>query len=466
LRPLAVSLGAALRLALAACGRTETPAPRDQGSPPEAAPREPPPPSEVGEAQGPAHLDLNVLLVTIDCLRADMPWAGYERPIAPRLTELARKSIVYSRAYSISSYTSMSLGGLLGGKLPSELRRDGYFFGVYAKDNVMFPELLDAAGIRTIAGHAHGYFHDAGFDQGFDRWEVVPDLKWSNTTDQNVTSKELEGIAERLLSEVGSSPWRGRGDASPTKSERFFAWFHFLDPHDQYLPHPGIGPYGGTPRDRYDAEVTFTDLYVGKLLDFVASQPWGKRTAILVTADHGEAFGEHHQYFHGFELWENLVRVPLIVSIPGVPGRRIDVPRSAVDLAPTVLELLGVPESTEVAGGGVATFEGKSLVGEFFGAAPESRDVVIDLPETSDNDRRRALVHGDLKLIAFGKGPYFQLFNLSKDPGELKPEARGEAFDEMLGRYRSFEKGVREVPPTQCKEGCLNGAYARKDGGR
>jgi choline-sulfatase len=411
--------------------------------------------------------DLNVLLLSIDCLRADMPWAGYPRPIAPRLTELAAKSVVYTRAYSLSSYTSMSLGGLLGGKLPGELKRDGYFFGVYAQEDIMFPELLHAAGIRTIGGHAHGYFHDAGFDQGFDRWEVVPNLKWNNTTDENITSPQLEGIAEKLLSEPA------------TGSSRFFAWFHFLDPHDQYLPHPGIGPYGNTPRDRYDAEVTFTDGYIGKLLDFVAGQPWGKKTAIIVTADHGEAFGEHHQYVHGFELWENLVHVPLFFFIPGATPRQVDVPRSAVDLAPTVLELMHVPVSTEVDAGGkgvVASFEGTSLVSEIFGGPTPLRDVAIDLPETSDSDRRRALIHGDLKIIAFGKSPYLQVFDLKSDPEELKPighgasggdapDPRGEAFDEMLGRYRAFEKTVKDVPPTKCNEGCLNGAYAKKDAG-
>ena len=243
--------------------------------------------------------DWNVLLITIDCLRADMPWAGYARPIAPHLTpELAARSVLYTRAYSLSSYTSMSLGGLLGGELPGELRRDGYFFGTYGKENVLFPEVLQAAGVHTLAAHAHGYFHDAGFDQGaFDCWEVsVPNLKWNNTTDENITSPALEGHrAEKLLSE-------------PRTSEgRFFAWFHFLDPHDQYLPHAGIGPYGNTPRDRYDAEVTFTDVYIGKLLDFVAAQPWGARTAIVVTADHGEAFGEHHQYVaRPRASWENL----------------------------------------------------------------------------------------------------------------------------------------------------------------
>jgi choline-sulfatase len=397
--------------------------------------------------------DLNVVLLSIDCLRADMPWAGYARPIAPRLTTLAETSVDFVRAYAMSSYTSMSLGGLLGGKLPGEMRRDGYFFGFYGSENVLFPELLHASGVLTLAAHAHGYFSSSGLEQGFDHWEVLPDLKWNNTTDENITSPRLEALAEKMLS------------APDVVHRRFFAWVHFLDPHDRYMPHEGIGPYGRTGRDLYDAEVTYTDTYVGKLLDFIAAQPWGARTAIIVTGDHGEAFGEHHQYLHGFELWENLVRVPLLIAVPGVRPRTIDNPTSAIDLAPTILDLLGVPRSgwpPGVDGGAPPGFEGHSLVPAVLGATPVERDVVVDLPATSDSDRRRALVHGSSKIIAFGNDTYFQVFDLDNDPVELHPITKGDEYTRMLERYRAFEATVHDVMPTKCKEGCLGGAYARK----
>jgi choline-sulfatase len=391
--------------------------------------------------------DLNVIFLSVDCLRADMPWAGYPRPIAPRLTELEKRAVSYTHAYSMSSYTSMSLGGLLGGRPPSEMSRDGYFFSTYSRTNVMFPELLQAAGIHTMAAHAHGYFKSAGFDQGFDKYELVPNLKWNSTTDENISSPQLEGIAERML-----------GDPA-NETERFFAWFHFLDPHDQYLPHPGIGPYGPTARDRYDAEVTFTDQYIGKLLDFVATRSWASRTAIIVTADHGEAFGEHNRFLHGFELWENLIRVPLFFVVPGAPPHHVDEPRSAVDLAPTILDLFGVAQTYD---GGDPGFEGTSLVPELYGATPEPRDVLVDLPPTSDNDRRRALIHGHMKIIGFMDDKYFQAFDLDADPTESTPIIKGEAFTDIAARYRAREKTIKDLPGYGCKEDCLNGAYAKK----
>jgi arylsulfatase A-like enzyme len=312
--------GAAIFAVWAACSKKDPP-----------TPPAPPPVVSVAPSASVALAppdDFDVILITIDCLRADMPWNGYERPIAPRLTELAKKSVNYTNAYSLSSYTSMSMGGLLSSRIPGELDRDGYFFGSYGTSNLFFPELLQKGSVKTMAAHAHGYFKGTGLDQGFDAWEIVPDLKWNNLTDENITSPKLEEIAEQLLGE-------------PTlDKKKFFAWFHFVDPHDGYMAHEGIDWNGNkTMRDRYDVEVTFTDQYVGKLLDFVAKQSWGKRVVFIVTGDHGESFGEHKQFLHGFELWQNLIRVPLLFSVPGVAARNIDTNRSAIDIGPTILDL-------------------------------------------------------------------------------------------------------------------------------
>jgi choline-sulfatase len=398
------------------------------------------------------HVDYNVLVLSIDSLRADMPWNGYPRDIAPRLTKLEARAVSYTHAYAISSYTSMSLGGFLGGRLPSGMKRSGFFFGTYAPENVLFPEVLQASGVRTISAHAHGYFKNAGFDQGFDKYEIVPNIVFKNDTDPNVTSGPHEELAEKLLSEP------------ELDTKRFFAWFHFLDPHDQYIAHDkdGIPAYGPKLRDKYDAEVTYTDRYIGKLLDFVESKPWGKRTVIVVTADHGEAFGEHNQFNHGFELWENLVRVPLFFVVPGAAAKRVDLPRSTIDLAPTILELLGVDAKTPAKSGGALELEGKSLVAELSGKEPPAeRDVILDLPMTSDNDKRRALVRGNLKIVGYGKEESLRLYDVAADPEEKSPITKGEKFDDMARRFREMSKGVREVVPYACGPTCLNRAYAK-----
>lgn len=438
-------------LALLACEKPSPPAP---AAPPSATVVTAPSASALVASvdagpPAPAKQPWNVLVLSVDSLRADMPWAGYPRPIAPRLTELEAQSVSFTHAYAVSSYTSMSLGGFLGGKLPSGMKRSGFFFGKYAEENVMFPEVLQAHGIRTISAHAHGYFKGAGFEQGFDRYEIVPNIVFKNETDPNVTSPEHEAIAEKQL-----------GDPE-LETKRFFAWYHFLDPHDMYMGHEkdGIPSYGPKARDKYDGEVTYTDRYLGKLLDFVASKSWGKRTVIVVTADHGEAFGEHGQFVHGFELWQNLVHVPLFVRIPGVAPRRIDTNRSDVDLAPTILDLLDVTDGREP-----LALEGTSLVPELMGGEAPERDVILDLPMTSDSDQRRALVHGHLKIIAFGKEKTLKLFDLDADPEEKSPIQKGDAFDDMARRFRERDRTIKEVPPFACQEKCLNRAYVKSGG--
>jgi arylsulfatase A-like enzyme len=234
-----------------------------------------------------------------------------------------------------------------------------------------------------------------------------------------------------------------------------------------YVAHDadGIPAYGPKLRDKYDAEVTFTDRYLGKLLDFVDGKPWGKRTIVIVTADHGEAFGEHNQFAHGFELWEHLVRVPMFFVIPGMAAKRIDVPRSTIDLAPTILELLGVSAKAAVDGGGALELEGTSLVAELSGkGTPAERDVVLDLPMTSDNDKRRAIIHGTLKIVAYGKEEGLRLYDLAADPEEKNPITRGDEFDEMARRYRELSKTVKEAVPYACGPTCLNRAYVKASG--
>jgi arylsulfatase A-like enzyme len=444
--------------ALAACSKDAPPpvasAPRVETTPSASAPAvasadipapatsdaaAPAPAASAQAAAGPPK-DANVILLSIDSLRADMPWAGYPRPIAPRLTDLEGKVVSYTHAYSISSYTSMSLGGLLGGRIPSELNRSGYFFGTY-KNDVFFPKLLQGAGVHTMGVQAHMYFKGAGFEQGFDEWKIVPGITWDPNTDNDVTSPGSEAQAELLLGEPEND------------SRRFFFWAHFLDPHDQYIRHPGID-YGKKARDRYDGEVTFTDQYVGKLLDFIATKSWAPRTVVIVTADHGEEFGEHNMTRHGFEIWQTLVHVPLMIQAPGAKARRIDVNRSDIDLAPTILDLFGVPAP--------AAFEGKSLVSEIYGGPTEARDVVVDLPMTSDNGKRRALIRGNEKLLCSDSDTFCKLYDVEKDPMERDGATKGADVQAMKDAYAAYVKTLKEVKPYACQNDCLNSGYKKK----
>jgi arylsulfatase A-like enzyme len=390
-------------------------------------------PPEPSAPKGP----FNVILITIDSLRADMPWNGYPRDIAPRLTELEKRSVSFSHAYAISSFTSKSVGGLLGGNYPSAMTRDGVFFTRYFPNNVMFPELLHDAGVRTIAGHAHMYLDKGrGFDQGFDDYRLVDGITFDYNKDPYVTSQKLTPLAIRMLGDAGSGT--------------FFAWFHFMDPHDTYQPHPEGPDFGRRARDLYDGEVLYTDQWVGKLLDFVEAAPWGKRTALIVTADHGEAFGEHGLYRHAHELWEELVHVPLLVVVPGTKPRRVLAARSQIDLGPTILDLTGVGKRTEL--------RGESLVPEIMsGSDAPARPVICDLPEDTYNDRRRALIEDGYKLIAFGNDARYELYDLGADPAE-----KNNLFRKERDRAKAMVARYKEISAT-IPEGNVRGGVIRKE---
>ncbi len=375
----------------------------------------------------------DVLLVTIDSLRADMPWTGYPRPIAPWLTERAKKCALYPRTYALSSYTAKSVAPALTGKYPTEMARDGYFFTRWLPDNLFVSERAQAAGHRTLAGHGHGYFlRGMGLDQGFDDYRLLDGTFLDVKGVADVTSDRLNALAKKMLSDPENT--------RPGVGKHFFAYFHFLDPHYTYIKHDGHPDWGDTRRDVYDNEVHFTDKWVGDLVEWAESQPWGENLAVIITADHGEGFGERGHYRHSYEVWEALVRVPLLVCLPGMKPRRIEASRGAIDLAPTIAEILGLtPEPV---------FRGKSLVGEALGGTVEPRPVVVDLARSDLMDRRRAVIDGAYKIIAFGDERSWMLFDVERDFAEAHELSRKEpeVLDRMKRLYADLSADIPVVP--------------------
>jgi choline-sulfatase len=380
--------------------------------------------------------NLNLVLITVDTLRIDLGFMGYPRPVSPNLDALAERSTVFERAYSMASYTGKSIGPTLIGKYPSECIRDGGHFNTYGPANTFLTERLQNAGFHTMGAASHWYFKPKyGLAQGMDVWDLsaVPsDVE--GDADSSVTSQAVSDAAIGLLSD------------SVNVDKRFFVWLHYFDPHAPYMPHPGAPDFRpgakswGKPL--YDGEVWYTDHHIGRLLDFIASQPWAKKTAIVVTSDHGEAFDEHGMNWHGVDLWEPLVRVPLVVYVPGVEPHRIQTKRSLIDLTPTLLDLVGVaqPPPGELSGQSCAL----EIVSP--GSPIEERDVYLDMPWGPRVSQHRALLHGPtpgLKLMHEG-GPVYFLFDLANDPGELNDLSRSrdllhaafEAYQDKLATLR------------------------------
>ncbi|XYH96589.1 sulfatase-like hydrolase/transferase [Sorangium sp. So ce1128] len=399
--------------------------------------------ARVSAARVPA--DLNVVLVTIDTLRWDLGYAGNPRPVSPNLDALAARSTVFERAYSLASYTGKSIGPMLIGKYGSETHRNWGHFNKFGEEDTFAAERLKGAGVRTMSVHGHRYFGSfGGLDRGFDVVDMsaAPPEGAPWDVDNKATSPALTDAALRLL----GSPENTGG--------RFFLWVHYLDPHADYLRHDDVPGFGASSqRDLYDGEVAFTDRHIGRLLDAIAAAPFAARTAIVVTSDHGEAFGEHKMFRHGFELWEELVRVPLLVHVPGAAPSRVRARRSLIDLAPTLLDLMRVPGPAE---GAPATdfLSGTSLVPDVFLAPGEqapARDVLIDMPAGPYNDARRSFLRGDMKLTISG-GARFELYDLASDPEERKNLWGTPAAKEIEPYYAAARARLREIHVTGARK--------------
>lgn len=398
------------------------------------------PPAALPEGAIPA--DLNLLLITIDTLRGDLGFAGYKNPqnpatsVSPELDALANRAVVFENAYSLASYTGKSVGPMLSGKYPSETHRGWSHFNSFAKDDLMLAERMKAAGIHTLSVQAHWYFDKCcGINRGFDVVDMsaFPGAGAQAESDTSRTSDKLTDAAIRRLGDPAVS------------SGRFFAWVHYLDPHADYLRHPDVPDFGKAGRGPYDHEVYFTDKHIGRLLAWLAEQPFGKRTAVIVTSDHGEAFGEHRLFRHGFEIWDELVHVPFLIQAPGAAPRRIKARRSAVDLVPTALDLMHVKPAFD---GGASDFvSGRSLAPELYGAAPEERDVFVDMPAGPNNEERRALITPDGKKLYVSAGVRFQLFDLAADPAEKVDLGATDkpTLAQARAHYDEFRARLREV---------------------
>jgi choline-sulfatase len=259
-------------------------------------------------------------------------------------------------------------------------------------------------------------------------------------TDTSVTSSQLTDAAMKLL-------------GAHAGSQRFFMWVHYFDPHEQYVPHPEAPdftdpakPAGFRMRALYDGEVWFTDKAIGRLLEFVDSQPWGKDTVVVVTSDHGESMNEHGIAFqHGFEIWEPLMRVPLVMRVPGVRPHHVPVKRSAIDIVPTLLDVMRIARPA------AGELSGRSLAADLVaapGVSYEERDVYMDMPDGPYTHMRRGLIHGvtpGMKLIHFG-GRQYQLYDLEHDPGEsddLSSDAG--RMGPMLEAFGAMRATLREI---------------------
>ena len=357
----------------------------------------------------------NLLFIIVDTMRADrLGTSGYrrdQRSLTPNLDALAATSSNFTDAYAQATNTARSLPSILTSRFPSQVAVDKHFrnFSQTLDSNITLFEKLADAGWLTTGYSSHYYFEiNPGIRQGFSEYDNA------GATSMAASSKDITApqIVTKAIARLGELA---------TGAEPFALFIHLSEPHSSYMPHPEFpvelsGRAG--MRARYDYEIAFADLWVGKLLATLPALELDGNTMVVVIADHGEAFGEHRVagqrlYYHGRSLYQELVHVPLIVHVPGLAATTITQPVMLIDVAPTILALFGLSAPTE--------FSGRSLLGAMLGEPPPPRPAYSEmLPAPYWNHSAKAMITGDgiHKLIYRISDRRFELYDLAADPGE------------------------------------------------
>jgi arylsulfatase A-like enzyme len=393
----------------------------------------------------------NILLITIDTLRADhMSLYGYPRETTPHLDAFAKTGVIFDRAYTYWPKTRGSFVAMMTGRLAAQ---SGYgkTHPLLLDFNPTLAGVLREAGYETVAVVDNpNVAVSLGYARGFDRYR--------ETWEEAALASEMDRA--RAITEDGVRYIR---EASPERP--FLLWLHYVNPHAPYTPPPPFdtafldeearrGPAlepvegfsGGVARAwevpgrglgyyvaQYDGEIAVTDAEVRRVLEALESSEVGARTIVILTSDHGESLGEHDYYFdHGQDLYDPSMRIPLVMAGPGLAvGHRSDVLATTLDLVPTVLDAVEVSFPPGLAG--------RSLLGAGNGGGPAR-------PRLFGQNDRNLLGSWDhrFKIVATPteEGAEYALYDRERDPGETRnvgPQmaAELEMQREELERFRS-----------------------------
>ncbi len=399
---------------------------------------------------------LNVLLITLDTTRADRLGSyGYAGAKTPNLDKLAAGGVRFTDAYCQAPLTLPSHASIMTGEYPFRhgVHNNGTYF--LAGDKTTLAEVLKGRGYETAAFTA-SFSVDSrfGLDQGFD---VYDDDFLSGSPFKPVNS---ERRAEQVFASFSS--WLEK-----RTNGRFFAWVHFYDPHQPYDPPDGYkSDFVGRP---YDGEVAYMDKYVGEVIRKLADNGLLADTLVIVAGDHGEGFGEKVELGHGIFIYDNTIRVPLIMYSEKVLPAGL-APAGTVrliDIVPTVFDILkiGAPAGDVI--------DGRSLLPVIKGRKDGPRDVFLESFYPRENwgwAELSGLVSGGWKYI---QAPEPELYDLSNDPGEdlnlfEKDQARASEMksrmEKVLASAAGVASGKRDLTAAE-KEALRSLGYVQFAGG-
>jgi len=387
----------------------------------------------------------NVLLITLDTLRADrLGCYGYTKGLTPNLDALARDGARFANTYTTVPLTTPSHSAILTGRYPlaTGLRNNGS--STLPDEELLLSEILHQRGFRTGAiVSALVLAADYGLNQGFDLYYEEGIKATPSGSGLWFEQRPADQSVDRAIT------WLKANADRP-----FFLWLHLFDPHAPYeAPPPYREQYKDAP---YNGEVAFTDAQVGRLLDEFKAMGLYDNSLIVALSDHGESLGEHGEPYHGNFLYQGTMHIPLLVRVPG--GRRgvvVSDLTSSIDVAPTVLDALGIERP--------ASIQGVSLLDAAArGGRVPARSVYLESiypTATYGWATARAIVLLPWKLIDL---PRPELYEATQDPAE-KTNLYGERpaqvedlraeFQELVG---GIEAGARAPEQVQLDDETLD----------
>ena len=386
---------------------------------------------------GPNHL--SVLLITLDTTRADRIGAyGFADIETPHLDRLAAEGVLFEQAQAVAPLTLPAHSSIFTGEFPPAhgVRDNGGFY--LDDEHVVLAEILRDEGLRT-GGFVGAFVLDAkwgiaqGFDHYFDDFELGDTVRMA----LNEIERPAGEVTDAALAWLGEAP-----------EARFFSWVHYYDPHSPYEPPE---PFAERYRNRpYVGEIAYVDSQVGRLLAWLDDNGRARDTVVIVMGDHGESLGEHGESGHGFFIYEGATRVPFIVRAPydTMQGRRVAEVVRAVDVSPTVFDLLAVEAGQEDRD---ASFQGSSLVRLLTGSTgprlPAYAEAVYPRYHYGWSDLASLRVE-NMKFVA---APRPELYDLAADPGEVNNlySARPDEADRLASMLQALESRWtdRALPP-------------------
>jgi arylsulfatase A-like enzyme/Tfp pilus assembly protein PilF len=291
---------------------------------------------------------LNVLLITIDTLRADrLSCYGSEHLQTPNIDRLAKMGILFSRAFANTSTTLPSHSNILLGTTPLYHGVHDNLNFIVSEDHLTLAEHLKSHGYST-GSFVGSYSLDSrfGLSQGFDLYDDNYDRSYSKSFP--ALERKGEVVVDNALNRIEflREPW--------------FIWIHLWDPHTPYEPpEPFKTRYNKNP---YDGEVAYVDFVLGRLFDYLNEKNLFERTLLIFTGDHGESLGQHEELTHAFFAYNTTIWVPLIFCIPGINQGQIDQNVSHLDIFPTVCDFLGIDKPSFLQGDSLyPVLKGKQL---------------------------------------------------------------------------------------------------------